>query len=76
MIVSYAIGTRRMPVSLLPAVLAVSVEALIGQKEAAPGKREPHPKLQQQRERTQRHPKAKQRFAMEMIDAVLAQQDR
>lgn len=59
MIVSYAIGTRRMPVSLLPAVLAVSVEALIGQKEAALGKREPHPKLQQQMERTQRLPKAK-----------------
>ena len=32
--------------------------------------------LQQQMERIQRLPKAKQRFVMEMIDTVLAQQDR
>jgi transcriptional regulator with XRE-family HTH domain len=79
MIASYEVGRRRVPVSLLPAVahaLAVSVEVLIGQKEAAPGKRGPAPKLQQQMERIQRLPKAKQRFVMEMIDTVLAQQDR
>jgi transcriptional regulator with XRE-family HTH domain len=79
MIASYEIGRRRVPVSLLPALahaLAVSVEALIGQREAAPGKRGPAPKLQQQMERIQRLPKAKQRFVMEMIDTVLAQQDR
>ena len=79
MIASYEIGRRHVPVSLLSALahaLAVSVEALIGQKEAAPGKRGPAPKLQQQMERIQRLPKAKQRFVMEMIDTVLAQQDR
>jgi transcriptional regulator with XRE-family HTH domain len=79
MIASYEVGRRRVPVSLLPAIahaLAVSVEVLIGQKEAAPGKRGPAPKLQQQMERIQRLPKAKQRFVMEMIDTVLAQQDR
>jgi transcriptional regulator with XRE-family HTH domain len=79
MIASYEVGRRRVPVSLLPAIaqaLAVSVEALIGQKEASPGKRGPAPKLQQQMERIQRLPKAKQRFVMEMIDTVLAQQDR
>jgi transcriptional regulator with XRE-family HTH domain len=79
MIASYEIGRRRVPASLLPDLahaLAVSVEALIGQKEAAPGKRGPAPKLQQQMERIQRLPKAKQRFVMEMIDTVLAQQDR
>jgi len=38
--------------------------------------RGPAPKLQQQMERIQRLPKAKQRFVMEMIDTVLAQQDR
>jgi transcriptional regulator with XRE-family HTH domain len=79
MVASYEVGRRRVPVSLLPAVahaLAVSVEVLIGQKEAAPGKRGPAPKLQQQMERIQRLPKAKQRFVMEMIDTVLAQQDR
>lgn len=61
------------PVSLLPAIavaLAVSVETLIGQKEAAPGKRGPAPKLQQQMERIQRLPRAKQRFVMDMIDTV------
>jgi len=79
MIASYEVGRRRVPVSLLPAIahaLAVSVEVLIGQKEATPGKRGPAPKLQQQMERIQRLPKAKQRFVMEMIDTVLAQQDR
>lgn len=79
MIASYEVGRRRVPVSLLPAIahtLAVSVEALLGQKEATPGKRGPAPKLQQQMERIQRLPKAKQRFVMEMIDTVLAQQDR
>jgi transcriptional regulator with XRE-family HTH domain len=79
MVASYEVGRRRVPVSLLPAIahaLAVSVEVLIGQKEATPGKRGPAPKLQQQMERIQRLPKAKQRFVMEMIDTVLAQQDR
>jgi transcriptional regulator with XRE-family HTH domain len=79
MIASYEVGRRRVPVSLLPAIadaLAVSVETLIGQREAAPGKRGPAPKLQQQMERIQRLPRAKQRFVMEMIDTVLAQQDR
>lgn len=79
MIASYEVGRRRVPVSLLPAIaqaLAVSVEVLIGQKEASPGKRGPAPKLQQQMERIQRLPKAQQRFVMQMIDTVLAQQDR
>jgi len=41
MVVSYEVGRRRVPVSLLPAIaeaLAVSLEQLIGQK-AAPAKR-------------------------------------
>ncbi len=45
-------------------------------EEATPGKRGAAPKLQQQMERIQRLPKAKQRFVMEMLDTVLAQQDR
>jgi transcriptional regulator with XRE-family HTH domain len=79
MVASYEVGRRRVPVSLLPAIasaLAVSVETLIGHKQAAPAKRGPAPKLQQQMERIQRLPRAKQRFVMEMIDTVLAQQDR
>jgi predicted transcriptional regulator len=74
MVASYEVGRRRVPA--IAHALAVSVEVLIGQKEATPGKRGPAPKLQQQMERIQRLPKAKQRFVMEMIDTVLAQQDR
>jgi transcriptional regulator with XRE-family HTH domain len=79
MVASYEVGRRRVPVSLLPDIahaLAVSVEALIGQKEAAPARRGPAPKLQQQMERIQRLPRAKQRFVIEMIDTVLQQQGR
>jgi transcriptional regulator with XRE-family HTH domain len=79
MIASYEVGRRRVPVSLLPAIaraLAVSVEALIGEKDATPAKRGPAPKLLLQMERIQRLPKAQQRFVMQMIDIVLAQQDR
>jgi transcriptional regulator with XRE-family HTH domain len=79
MIASYEVGRRRVPVSLLPAIahaLAVSVEALIGEKDTTPAKRGPAPKLLQQMERIQRLPKAQQRFVMQMIDTVLAQQDR
>jgi hypothetical protein len=36
----------------------------------------PAPKLQQQMERIQHPPRAQQRFVMQVIDAVLAQQDR
>ena len=50
-------------------------EELIGEL-TPPGKRGPVPKLQQQMERIQRLPKSQQRFVMQMIDTVLAQQDR
>ncbi|HEY6926700.1 MAG TPA: helix-turn-helix domain-containing protein [Steroidobacteraceae bacterium] len=72
-------GGRRLPVSLLPAIAhapAVSIEALIGEEDATPAKRGPAPKPLQQIERIQRLPKAQQRFVMQMIDTVLAQQDR
>jgi hypothetical protein len=78
MVASYEVG-RRVPVSLPPAIaaaFAVSVEALIGQKEVAQARRGPAPKLQQQMERIQRLPRAKQRFVMEMIDTVLQQASR
>lgn len=80
MVASYEVGRRRVPVSLLPQIgtaLAVSVEELIGQAAgSAPAKRGPAPKLQQQIERIQRLPRAKQKFVMEMIDTVLAEQSR
>jgi hypothetical protein len=43
---------------------------------AAAKKRGPAPRLQQQMERIQHLPLAQQRFVMQVIDTVLAQQDR
>jgi transcriptional regulator with XRE-family HTH domain len=79
MVASYEVGRRRVPVSLLPkiaAALAVSVETLIGQGRTTPAKRGPAPKLQQQMERIQRLPRAKQRLVLQMLDGVLAQASR
>jgi len=45
-------------------------------EEAPPAKRGPAPKLQQQIERIQKLPKTQQRFVMQMLDTVLAQQSR
>jgi hypothetical protein len=55
----------RPPPIPIGAALAVSVETRIGQKQVAPAKRGPAPKLQQQMERIQRLPRAKQRFVMD-----------
>jgi len=66
-------GRRRVSVSqLLPLskALGLSVEALLGQQKAAK-KRGPTPKLIRQMELISQLPKAKQRFVMEMLDAVL-----
>jgi transcriptional regulator with XRE-family HTH domain len=75
---AYEVGRRRMPVSSLPLIarlLGVSIEELMGE-EPAPGRRGPAPKLQQQIERIQKLPRSQQRFVMQMIDTVLAQQSR
>jgi transposase len=61
--------------SPLARALGVSTEALLGEQ-APPAKRGPAPKLQQQMERIQRLPKPQQRFVMQMIDTVLAQEGR
>lgn len=74
---AYEMGHRRIPVSSLPVLaFGVSIEELLGTTQTAAKERGPAPKLQQQIERIQRLPRAKQRFVMEMIDTVLAQQDR
>lgn len=71
----YERGQRRVPIDLLPGVarlLGVSVEELLGLSAGA-ARRGPTPKFQQQLERINRLPRAKQRFVMEMLDAVLTQ---
>jgi transcriptional regulator with XRE-family HTH domain len=74
----YEAGRLRVALALLAPLaraLGVSTEELIGEQ-TPPGKRGPVPKLQQQMQRIQRLPKSQQRFVMQMIDTVLAQQDR
>ena len=76
---AYEVGRRRMPLSALPTIarhLGVSIEELLGDTSAAAKKRGPAPKLQQQIERIQQLPRTRQRFVMQMIDTVLAQQSR
>jgi hypothetical protein len=71
-------GRLRVAVALLPPLakaLGVTVEDLMGEQ-ASPAKRGPAPKLQQQIERIQQLPRSKQRFVMQMLDTVLAQQSR
>lgn len=74
---AYEMGHRRVPVSALPTLahaLATSVEDLIGAAPTAAKKRGPAPKLQQQMERIAKLPKTKQKFVIDMLDALLTQQ--
>ena len=72
----YEVGSRRIPVSLLPALaqaLSMETDVLLGAATKAQIKRGPAPRLLQQMERIQRLPKAQQRFVMQMLDTVLQQ---
>ncbi len=75
-ITAYESGQRRVPISTLPllaSTLGVTVEELIGTPaKRTASKRGPAPKLQQQLERLQTLPKAKQRMVSEVLDSVLA----
>ncbi len=76
---SYETGRRRIPVSLLPAIakrLGVAVEVLLTDDSKAAAKRGPTPKLQQQMDRINQLPRARQQFVMEVIESVLAQANR
>lgn len=74
----YEMGRLRVAVALMPPlarILGVTVEELMGEQ-APPAKRGPAPKLQQQIERIQKLPRTQQKFVMQMLDTVLAQQSR
>jgi transcriptional regulator with XRE-family HTH domain len=78
-VASYEVARLRIPLSLLPRLartLGVPVEVLIGEDQRPAAKRGPAPKLQQQMDRISQLPKTKQRFVMEVIESVLAQQSR
>ncbi len=74
----YEGGKLRIPVALLSAMatlLAVSIEAIMGEPDkATKGKRGPTPRLQRQMELISQLPRTKQKFVMEMLDAVIQQQ--
>jgi transcriptional regulator with XRE-family HTH domain len=76
---SFERGRRRVPVSLLPElalILDSSIEDLIGSAKGAPAKRGPASKIQRQMEEIRRLPRSKQKFVIDMLDAVLAQAQR
>lgn len=77
----YEVGKRRVPVSLLPGLaraLGVTIEALVdeGSVVAAPAKRGPVSRLQQQLDAITQLPKSQQRAVSTVLDAVLAQHGR
>jgi len=80
MVASYEVGRRRIPVSMLQSLaraLSVDIDALLGDESAkARARRGPAPKLQQHMERISALPKAKQKFVIEVLESVLAQQAR
>ncbi|HRQ63963.1 MAG TPA: hypothetical protein PKZ76_03720 [Xanthomonadaceae bacterium] len=66
-------------VAMLPTVarvLATSIEELLGEGRPGPGKRGPAPKLQRQFEQNSHLPRAKQRFLIDMIEAVIRSGDK
>jgi hypothetical protein len=56
--------------------LGVAVEALLEDDAKTAAKRGPVPKLQQQLDRINQLPKARQQFVMQVIDSVIAQSAR
>lgn len=77
-IANYETARLRVPASLLPKLaqaFGVSVDELLGVAKPA-SKRGPAPKLAQHMERISQLPKPKQRFVIQVIESVLAQQGR
>lgn len=76
LIASYEAGSRKIPVSVLTKMarlFAVPVDELVGMKET-PAKRGPASRLQQQMEQISQMPRAKQKLAMDMLEAIIQQQ--
>lgn len=76
---AYELGQRRVPVSALPLLakaLGVGLKELLGESTASAKKRGPTPKLQQHMDRISQLPKPRQRFVMQVLESVLAQQGR
>lgn len=78
MVASYEVGRRRIPVSMLQALakaLSVDIDTLLGDESAkARAKRGPVPTLARHMERISALPKTQQKFVIQVIETVLAQQ--
>jgi len=72
--VSWASGAC--PCRLLARALGAGPEELLGESNAATKKRGPAPKLQQHMERISQLSKPQQRFVIQVLESVLAQQGR
>lgn len=73
----YEVGNRRIQVSLLQALaraLMIETDVLLGETAKARAKRGPAPMFQRHIEQISRLPKAKQRFVIQVLESVLAQQ--
>lgn len=79
MVASYEVGRRRIPVSMLQPLaqaLTVDLDGLLGSTAKANAKRGPMPVLARQMERISALPKARQKFLIEVLESMLAQQGR
>lgn len=73
---AYELGSRKIPASMLPKMaklFAIPLEQLMG-VEQLPAKRGPVSTLQQQIEQITLMPRTKQKFIIEMLDALIQQQ--
>lgn len=73
---AYEVGRRRIPVSALPVVarlLTVSLDELFGEAKRLANKRGPSSQLQRSIERISALPKPKQKFVIEMLEAMVTQ---
>lgn len=71
-VASYEAGRVKVPISALPklaAILATPIEQIVGVEKKT--KRGPASKLQQQVERISQLPRSKQKFIIEMLDAII-----
>jgi transcriptional regulator with XRE-family HTH domain len=79
MVASYEVGRRRIPVSMLQPLaqaLSIGIAELLGKPAKAASKRGPAPILARHMERISALPKTQQKFVIQVIETVLAQQGR
>jgi transcriptional regulator with XRE-family HTH domain len=76
MMAALELGARKIPVSMLPTlskIFEISIAELLGEKEI-PNKRGPSSVLYRQIEQIRKLPRVKQKFIIEMLNAVIKQQ--